>query len=331
MYIAACSSILLGALSSNACPTIDQFPDFNCDSRITAVFLGDSIAFGVVTRGDWGDGGYPRRMRNYFPSLRIRNYGKPGETTVQFLAKMRNGFARSRMRGFKDDLLRADIVFFDIGRNDFFVGISPQRSAQNMAAARRVMDRAYRSFGRPPPLYISGRLLKSSRYYSRQPGWINEFNRYLAAQQRVGDLTDLRFDSLSTSLLSPDRLHPTRRGYDAIAALMEQYVRRRVPPRAAAFRPDADTDSIYDAYEAIRFNTDPTLNDTDSDTYSDGDEVFVYRTNPLVADYTPTPVPTVTITPTATVTGTPTPMATITITPTPTATPTATHTATPTP
>ena len=49
----------------------------------------------------------------------------------------------------------------------------------------------------------------------------------------------------------------------------------------AHLRPDLDLDGIFDIYEEIKYHTHPKQADTDGDGYSDGDEVFTMKTNPL--------------------------------------------------
>ena len=41
-------------------------------------------------------------------------------------------------------------------------------------------------------------------------------------------------------------------------------------------------DGIYDYFETVRYLTNPKLKDTDKDGVLDGDEVFIYGTNPLM-------------------------------------------------
>jgi hypothetical protein len=73
-------------------------------------------------------------------------------------------------------------------------------------------------------------------------------------------------------LLGNDRLHPTSKGYGAIAAVLIKYLRSDYPAHARTLREDLDNDGLYDLFEEGRFGTDPTDPDTDDDGMKDGSD-----------------------------------------------------------
>jgi hypothetical protein len=85
---------------------------------------------------------------------------------------------------------------------------------------------------------------------------------------------DLRFDLVSKRLLSADQIHPTSKGYQALADVFVKYILRQYAQHAAALRVDNDKDGLYDIFEATRFGTDPTNPDTDNDGILDGAEEY---------------------------------------------------------
>jgi hypothetical protein len=84
--------------------------------------------------------------------------------------------------------------------------------------------------------------------------------------------TDLHFEQVSKRLLSADRIHPTSKGYTAVAAVFAQYLLHAYPAHAAFLRKDEDNDGLYDIFEPIRYGTDPTNPDTDGDGVKDGED-----------------------------------------------------------
>lgn len=316
-----------------ACPAIGAIPDFNCDGQIVFVFTGDSIATGFGDTINANKGGYVLRFGESFPEATVKNFGINGLRTTPYLAQLSAAFAdeSTQPRPFRDALLEADYVFQDLGRNDSVRSPSPVRALKNVVKASEAIRNGVLAAGKIPPLVVTAVLSPSKR--PLQDSWVLRFNRLVIRSSQMETPADLRFDRVSSRLLSRDRLHPTSRGYDKMAELLSEYVLTWLPVHVSPLRVDTDGDTIPDEIEELLFHTNIERPDTDGDGLTDGFEVFTSKTNPLVAEATPTPTPTrtPTATPSATVTRTPTATPTFTVTPTPTPTVTPTHTPTFTP
>ena len=160
------------------------------------------------------------------------------------------------------------------------------------------------------PLIAVATMIPNARSY--QAPYVNEINllllRYRSAQLPVY----IRFDrNMSTSLLSHDGLHPNSQGYDHMADVAAKFMTTEAQTLSRRRRPDSDGDGVYDLFERTKYHTKRHDPDTDHDSYSDGEEIFVLHTNPLdPLDPPPTPTPTASPTPeeTPAPTATPTPL-----------------------
>jgi hypothetical protein len=118
------------------------------------------------------------------------------------------------------------------------------------------------------PLIVTAVLMLPNR--GSQGPWVKELNTLIAKTHTEATPADLHFDQVSKRLLSADQIHPTPKGYTALATTFVKYILLRLPTYQRALRADLDQDGLYDIFERSRFGTDPTKKDTDGDGVADG-------------------------------------------------------------
>jgi hypothetical protein len=177
-----------------------------------------------------------------------------------------------------------DYVTLDLGRNDFFKEISPATTAQNIRLLARALNQNL-SRGDIAPLIITAKMpLTSSTQRPLQRSFISLVDRSLERTPRTIFPLLLPFNSLPSSLLSSDGLHPSPSGHQFLSNIAAEFFQSAVQEEALQQRPDSDSDGVYDIAEVSRFKTDPGNPDTDGDTLGDGTEIFTTKTNPLASD-----------------------------------------------
>ena len=251
------------ASSVSACPDVEAFPDFFCDgSPYRVAFFGDSITVGK--KWDYNTQpsnvrGYVGRFAEHHPSLIVDNFGDGGEDTSRGTKRFNKTF-RNRVGQYK-------IIHINEGVNDYY---KPGKSASKTRSALESMMRMASNVGAVPVL---SNLSANKR--RGQSSWVNSVNR------AIDNETDVDFYSLGSSVLSSkDSLHPSGQGYDKMFWLANQ----KIWDKARARRPrDTDGDGVYDFVEQQKglnlYNPD-----SDGDGVSDGEELYVYGTNPFVID-----------------------------------------------
>lgn len=250
--LAACALLAAPAL---ACPDIDGLADMNCDGRLEVIFFGDSITAGT------GDGlklgGYPGRLRTYFPNMIVRNLGDPGEKTNRGVSRAASRFSQYRS---------GDYAMIMEGVNDYF------NDDRTPSGTRSNILSIVRSAKNSGALTTLSTLTDIRRDFQRP--WV------LAVNDQIRPHTTTDFFSLGRGIIGSDKLHPNSSGYMVMAAHAAGTLRNL----SAINRPaDRDGDGIYDFAEP-RFGTSSGNGDSDGDGLLDGTEVFVYHTNPLAVD-----------------------------------------------
>ena len=105
-----------------------------------------------------------------------------------------------------------------------------------------------------------------------QAPWVKELDALIVKSSTQSSPADLRFDAVSKKLLSGDQIHPTSKGYAAMAEVFTKYLKTVFPKHVAARRPDVDGDGLYDEFEKSRFGTSPASPDSDGDGLGDGED-----------------------------------------------------------
>jgi lysophospholipase L1-like esterase len=266
-----------------ACPLIDGLVDFNCDGQHKILVIGDSVVRGIRDTRYRNNGGYVRRLKKKFPSSTIVNFGLPGYTTEQILSSVKEAFAKTSEIETQEQLLNADLLIIDEGRNDFFEDATPGLVVRNIKRLVTFLNRKLsRNRKSSAPFIQIATLLPTTRGYQRD--YINAVNELLLELNSSSLPIGLLFHTLPDTVISYDGLHPDSKGYTTIAKYAAEIISSDIQLACLAIRPDEDTDGIYDKFEKPKYRTDANLTDTDVDGLNDGEEVFTYLTNPLKAD-----------------------------------------------
>ena len=267
--------LFAGLSNAFACPKVAGLPDFNCDGKAKLTVTGDSIVYGQGDSVNSGVGGYVKRFKQANPQVDVRSLGVTAITTRQLLRKYKET-GSSFMREAKG----SDIVVIDLGRNDCRSGNSSANSVTTLKRIARVI-RERAANAESSPFVVLATSIPNRNY--RRP-CIEALNRRLLQASSSEFPVVIRFDRLTSGILSGDGLHPTSNGYETIVAAFKRFISRQLPKLVDRARPDADEDGIFDYFETLRFGTDPTNADTDGDAKTDGDEVFELESDPLTAD-----------------------------------------------
>lgn len=291
-------SVLLKVQAAVACPLVANFPDYNCDGKVSFVFVGDSLVYGFGDLKNGNKGGYPLRLKKAYPDFEIVNLGEQGQRTFDLLGDVNEAFQDRGHDTLKKALLGADVVVLDLGRNDRWLFGTPLAAYRNLKKTASLIKSKVAAEEGIAPLVITAVIMLPNR--GSQGPWVKELDSIILKSNTKSAPADLRFDLVSKRLLGSDQIHPTSQGYDALAKAFQAYLKNTLRKKLLDLRPDADDDGIYDVIETAIYHTDPTKLDTDGDGVSDGDEVFKFMTDPLAAPVVPTATPTPTPTATAT-------------------------------
>lgn len=285
----------------SACQPMLRIIDFNCDGALKISAVGDSIAYG---RGDTQHnegGGYLLRIRSFIRRKGARgeigNGGVPGVTTDQMIRRLKQEFTRPGLQPMEQTLKNSDVVIVDIGRNDFWQGVSAGTTARNIKRIAKMLQRNLKAQG-VPPLVVIAALIPNTRTNLvneiTQREFVARVNAALKMLNQKLYPVAVPFDNMPSGLLQqPPRfdagLHPTPKGYVYMARVLRKFLRSNGRNMMQAKRLDSDNDDVFDVCETRRFyKTDPFNPDTDGDTIPDGEEIYVLGTDPLVPDV---PVP----------------------------------------
>lgn len=272
-----------------ACPKIGPFIDYNCDEVIKIAFTGDSITYG---RGDYvnGDqGGFVRRLANQYPeeTISFRNIGVPGWKSGELLRGFKKNLNKEEFGITKRRSRDADAIIIKVGVNDWWWqkerGVTPARVVTNIRRLVKFLRKRVPEISQTPvePFIAVSTLIPAKR--ESQNAFVKEVNRLLLKYRSHKLPVYIRADTFPISLIDESTVHPTPRGYQRLARTMRKFLRRGMPAmiRKLKLRPDKDKDGVYDYFEENKFFTDPNLADTDGDGYSDMEEIFIMRTDPL--------------------------------------------------
>lgn len=233
------------ANSTLACPLIGRLPDFNCNGRLDIVVLGDSLVAGV------GDkrvkGGYVARAETEITEAQFYNFGVPGETTLRLVRKLVWAFRGKSRPALARDLIAADIVFIDTGRNDHWLPESPRATFRNLSRVRTIIESSVKASTGHKPVVVQAVLMHPNRV--GQTTWVKKLDDLLLKSNTIKSPANLRFDRVSPALLSADNIHPSSDGYAQMAHVFVSYILDFLPKHAKKLRPDMNQDGLYDEFE----------------------------------------------------------------------------------
>jgi lysophospholipase L1-like esterase len=279
--------LLSSATAALACPTIGGLVDFNCDRQIRIGVLGDSF---VAGRGDTGTGtqkGYVTRLEALpeFQNTKVTAVGLSGYSSFEILIEVQRSLGLSNPNRLKKNLSDLDLLILDLGRNDFFVNITPAATVKNIRALVKVVNQRLGHGARLAPLIAIAKLPSTSPL-SRpmQRKFISIVDSLLDRGKSAQLPVRVPFQTLPPSKLSSDGLHPNPSGHAALADIAAAYILGDAQVESLSKRPDSDADGVYDAAEAKLFQTNTSNADSDGDTLSDLDEIFSFKTSPLLLD-----------------------------------------------
>lgn len=267
-----------------ACPEREGLIDYNCDGRVKIGIIGDSFVAGV---GDQPKdlilgNGYVQRLRKKYLTAVIAPFAKPGIVSGKLLAKIKQRMPTMLSLPDDQNLLDADYIIIDAGRNDYWEKTDPGETVRNLfRIVKFVKEVTLRKTGATPHIFVSA-LTPTRRSYQRP--FINTINYKLNKYKSSSMPLYIRYDRyMKSSLLASDGLHPKAEGYTKMAEIIESFLENKGRSLILKDRKDSDLDGVYDNFERSKFHTSRTLADTDFDTFSDGYEIFVSLTNPLDA------------------------------------------------
>jgi lysophospholipase L1-like esterase len=261
--------LILGS-SALACPTVGRLADFNCDGKAVVVVIGDSLVYGVGDTKNNNQGGYVLRAQERLPLVDFVNQGVAGLRTLPMITRIRKAFDKGAESPLASKLLEADLVVLDVGRNDRWLFGLPEATLRNIKRARQMITSKVVEQGATAPLVVTSVLMYPNR--GSQGPWVKELDELILQSDSDEYPSDLRFDQVSKRLLSPDNVHPTSKGYTAMAEVFIKYLLDDYKEHATRLRTDADNDGLYDLFERSKFGTDPTNPDTDGDGIKDGQD-----------------------------------------------------------
>jgi lysophospholipase L1-like esterase len=230
--LASMLSLTAAASTAVACPDVGGLPDVNCDGEATIVVVGDSLVSGVGDTKNDGKGGYVLRTQTAFPEVAFYRRGTPGLKTVPLLQKLKKAFTTPLESDFAQELLKADLVVLDLGRNDRWLMGLPSATFRNLKKARATIEESTIEQSGRAPLVVLAVLMLPNR--GSQGPWVKELNEIILSSHSKQHPADLHFAKVSKRLLSPDSIHPTSKGYTALSKVFISYLKNEYPEYAAA-------------------------------------------------------------------------------------------------
>ena len=277
----------------NACPAIGGYLDFNCDGVLKIAALGDSIVSGRGDTENGERGGYVLRLQQALTkkklAAQILGAGFPGIGTGDLIARMKQEQAGARRKPITKALRDADLVVIDIGRNDWWLDAAPSLVARNVKRIARLAEQMGGVPGMPPVVVIA-KLIPNERLDRRnnvtQQAYVGYVNAALTRLNQARYPVAVPFDRMPPfgSLQDPPRpdagVHPTSAGYQMLTGLLLEFLQTNAQELMETRRPDEDKDNVFNLCETRTFRTNPLNPDSDGDTYSDGEEVYILFSDP---------------------------------------------------
>lgn len=214
------------------CKSIYKIPDLNCDGDLQIVVIGDSFVYGIGDTKNRGRGGYVLRTQRRFSRAAIQNLGTPGLQSPKLLEDLQASFRGRAPLNYRQVLRSADIVIFDLGRNDRWLYGEASDTVKNLQAAAQLIRLDARKRKQIEPVIVIAPNMLPNR--GSQGPWVSVLNKLILRTHTSRNPADLRFDLVSKRLIGDDQIHPTSLGYDELAKVFQRYLQRTLPPRIKA-------------------------------------------------------------------------------------------------
>ena len=217
------------ALAQDCSTQAYGIPDLNCDGEIQIVVMGDSLVFGFGDTKNKNKGGYITRARKAMPNVLIQNLGFQGLNTEGLLSIIKAAFDDDTSLKVKAALISADVIVLDLGRNDRWLFGEPVTAVKNLVDAGKSIQAEVKKITKIAPLVVNAVIMLPNR--GAQGPWVKDFNALVQKTNTALRPADLRFDLVSKRLLGKDQIHPTSKGYDALASTFVKYLKKKLPTR----------------------------------------------------------------------------------------------------
>ena len=256
-----------GPGSAWSCPAVEGLVDYNCDLKARVGFVGDSITWG---RGDYtNSGGFVQRLHRRYRRATMVNMGVPGVTSMRLISLLKR-FPQLKPAA-------TDLYVVLIGVNDYWERGTPGLTVRNIKRIVEMLREDAPSPSKTPFVVVS--TLLPTRVGVLAP-YVQEVNSLLLRYRSSKLPVYIRGDDLPSGLLDSSGVHPSPEGYDVLADTIDEALQGDISDRMLSNRPDRDMDGVFDLFEP-EFMCDPATADTDGDGYSDGQELFVLKTDPM--------------------------------------------------
>jgi lysophospholipase L1-like esterase len=299
--LTALSLIVISASLAVGCPTISKFkfPDINCNQKFRLLFTGDSIVRGVGDEMHEDQWGYVQRIQKKYRKIDVQNLGVPGITSYRLLQDFRQNLNKKGSGITKKRSKESDAIVIAVGVNDFWdyyydpEGHPISFTIRNIKRLVKVLKNELKTNDQYPEVFVATILPVAPVNEIRilQTEFVAELNQELLKYQSKYIPVSLRLDQISPTVLGEDGLHPTSNGYDVISNYVVDFIEHDFLTKLKKRHRDHDRDGIYDVFELPLFGTDELSPDTDGDTYTDGQEVFNLKSDPLDNTSPDAPVP----------------------------------------
>ena len=226
------SLLIISTAQAQDCPKVAGYTDRNCDGEFRIVFLGDSLVYGIGDSANKNKGGYVLRVAKKLKGAVVQNFGVPGATADDLLATLESGFSNSptaKTKALASAVTNADLIIVDLGRNDYFLNDRSRTPQQTLAALRGInsfIKKSVKERDEVVPYLVQAVLMLPNR--TDQGVYSKGLNALILKSNSSSFPADLRFDLVSKRLLASDQIHPTPKGYDAIAKTFLTYLSKNI-------------------------------------------------------------------------------------------------------
>jgi lysophospholipase L1-like esterase len=200
------------------CPLVNGLLDYNCNGKLKFVFTGDSIVEGRVLSENSLSGGYVKYLSTEFPNIRFVNLGFWAITASELLGRFQSGTFDKRLRA-------SDVVVIDVGRNECRDKVPPIAAFRTIKRLVGYISNFQKDIGKSPYVLVAFQI--PNRMERRT--CLEELNRILLVRKNNKDFpAHLRFDTLSETILSSDKIHPNTSGYLTMGQFAKSFIKNEL-------------------------------------------------------------------------------------------------------